>query len=729
MGIFNRKKPEKLEVLESFSQPGITYMPIIGQLNSKSASYKSELETYKMMEKDAIISGALQLYATDSTQIDSERGHSVWVESSSSALKEELEDFLYNTLNVEQKLFGWAYRIARDGQLFIRTFDSDNNREWEFDTVKSDVPVYPLVKHGKVINYYSELDDEGFIFGPDEFISFITSINDETEKIKLSDKRNGRELEFETTRGESFLKGSVIAWKVLSTLEDVLFITRVGKSSVFNLVKIEVGSASKKEADALIEKAKKIFKTREAINLVDGMYKSQNSPIASNENIYVPMRNGVGNMTIESVGGNYELKEALDLDYFRNKLFASLHIPKSYLGFDGEQASVLGDNSLTRADERYARGCKRLQNVLRTGLFNLCRYYLKKTGRDVNLLSTFKICMTGISSVEEKTRREEFGARLDNAQKVVDLALANFPNEVDTTKFFSYVFGNILGLNTEDFSNGRTNALPVRNLNLRGTGYGSYDGNSDRKFIRLSAPEVDSVQLNDDISVSLDVDGKLYTLNEFLDSPACGRLDEATYKKLKQRVQTSDPDRVRKAKKLTTTYLGLNRNGDLMFKTSSGTTQGKFWYQTIRLLDLPQVIEAFADDEEITDKDIVDIALNGDIALYCNDPSFKYYGWQWMATADGYGIKPETRPPIDRNPNLIGAVCKHLYVVLYVLPFWTNKIVSDLRKQFFKTRPAGVKANKKVIDKDGKDQEWSLNKGDHDMLRSIPGGKSGEDDK
>lgn len=729
MGLFSKKQKTDPEMLEAYNSSNINYLPIMGQLSSKRNNYQANLETYKIMEQDALIAGALELWASDATQTDSDKAHSVWIECSNPNLKAELEDFLYNVLDIESKLFAWGYKIARDGQLFLRTFDSAKYKDWTFEAVRANEKVYPLYEKGAIVKYYYENEKgEGNIYPEKEFIPFISSLDEEYDKITLRlQDGSGKEVQYDCIHGESFLRGAVLAWKVLTTMEEVLILARVGKSSVYNLVRIEVGNASKKEADNIIAKAKKVFKTAEAINLVDNMYKSKNQPIAANENIYIPTRNGVGNMSVETVGGNYELKSALDLDYFRNKLFAALHIPKTYLGFDGgEQTGVLGDNSLARLDERYARTCKRLQRVLRNGVQKICQYYLESTGRNLNMVPPFKICMTGISSVEEKTRREEFGAKLDNAQKLVDLALTNFPNQVDKGSLFTYVFGNMLGISVEDFSTAVQSEIPVKNLGLRGTGFGDPEDFTTRKFITVhGASSVDTSSINDSYDIWLEAGGSSVPLREHFQASEKRLkrvLDEATYSDLKQKVQLTDPDRIRKAKKLTIAYLGINRNGDIMFKCSSGTTPGKFWYQTIRLLDLPKAIEEFGKDGTITDKEIVGLAVHGDIAVYCNDPSFKYYGWQWMADQGDYGIEPENRAPTRNNTEHKGALCKHLYLALHVLPFWTNKIVSDLRKQFFRMKPTDVKAPHKVTDPAGRAQPWSHNKGDGDMLRSLPKG-------
>ena len=82
----------------------------------------------------------------------------------------------------------------------------------------------------------------------------------------------------------------------------------------------------------------------------------------------------------------------------------------------------------------------------------------------------------------------------------------------------------------------------------------------------------------------------------------------------------------------------------------------------------------------MTNRDVVNLAVFGDLKVYCDDLSFKYYGWQYIAWNLDYGIEPETRPPVKRNPHLDGTVCKHLYSVLDALPFYLSEITRDLVK-------------------------------------------------
>jgi hypothetical protein len=63
-----------------------------------------------------------------------------------------------------------------------------------------------------------------------------------------------------------------------------------------------------------------------------------------------------------------------------------------------------------------------------------------------------------------------------------------------------------------------------------------------------------------------------------------------------------------------------------------------------------------------------------------NCPAFHYWGYKYIMTQLGASLSPENRPPDEKNPKRKGTVCKHLALVLRVLPFWWNDIASALAK-------------------------------------------------
>jgi len=127
---------------------------------------------------------------------------------------------------------------------------------------------------------------------------------------------------------------------------------------------------------------------------------------------------------------------------------------------------------------------------------------------------------------------------------------------------------------------------------------------------------------------------------------------------------------------LGTRFSGVD--GDMVhFDTQSESTPGHEWHQWIRMTELPDVIE----DPDMTIQDKVKLALQGDLQVHCNCPAFKYWGYQYITTQLGAAVTPEHRPPNVRNPQRKGDVCKHLALVLRVLPFWWNNIAGELAKQ------------------------------------------------
>ena len=76
------------------------------------------------------------------------------------------------------------------------------------------------------------------------------------------------------------------------------------------------------------------IKIDETVNVRDKLYNSELKQVPLGDSIFIPTRNGIGVIDVKVVGGDVNLRDAIDLDYFKDKLFAGLKIPKSFLGFE-----------------------------------------------------------------------------------------------------------------------------------------------------------------------------------------------------------------------------------------------------------------------------------------------------------------------------------------------------------------------------------------------------------
>lgn len=121
-------------------------------------------------------------------------------------------------------------------------------------------------------------------------------------------------------------------------------------------------------------------------------------------------------------------------------------------------------------------------------------------------------------------------------------------------------------------------------------------------------------------------------------------------------------------------YIGIEPP-DVRFQTES--SKGRQTYtQVVRLLDLDEALA----NEDMTLRQKVDLAVSGDIALFCSCGAFRYFYAYVLTHLDANAGNDEKRFPSIRNPRLKGVVCKHLNNVLEALPFWQTNIVRDLKK-------------------------------------------------
>ena len=90
--------------------------------------------------------------------------------------------------------------------------------------------------------------------------------------------------------------------------------------------------------------------------------------------------------------------------------------------------------------------------------------------------------------------------------------------------------------------------------------------------------------------------------------------------------------------------------------------------------------------EEIEEQEGYDIVLDEEPHTYLannivvsNCPAFQYWGFKYIAWKKGYGLQKETRRPMVRNPHQQGHVCKHLYLVLSLYPFWSKALAKKFK--------------------------------------------------
>lgn len=152
------------------------------------------------------------------------------------------------------------------------------------------------------------------------------------------------------------------------------------------------------------------------------------------------------------------------------------------------------------------------------------------------------------------------------------------------------------------------------------------------------------------------------------------RIDELTRKELTKEVDKQTKDRSDDIGNVT--YLGITEDFTLKFRIRSVTSDPPTSYEVkVKLLDMPDVW----DDEDLTMREKVRLAISGDIQINCTCPAYKYFGYEYILTQLGADAgKGERRFPKVRNPKLQGIMCKHCYATMTMFPMYWTKIARDL---------------------------------------------------
>ena len=129
-------------------------------------------------------------------------------------------------------------------------------------------------------------------------------------------------------------------------------------------------------------------------------------------------------------------------------------------------------------------------------------------------------------------------------------------------------------------------------------------------------------------------------------------------------------------------------NVDWLFRVNSGTMPGKSYEYHVEWKDFAKQLGGALKTVPKTKSgrpNLVQAArsmvFEGDLNMNCSCPAFKYWGPAYiMSKMDAKWGKKENRPPVVRNPNEYGAVCKHGQLVLRVLPFYISNMATRIKE-------------------------------------------------
>jgi hypothetical protein len=129
-------------------------------------------------------------------------------------------------------------------------------------------------------------------------------------------------------------------------------------------------------------------------------------------NIYFATHGGQGNITIEAVGGDVDVKNLADLDFWNNKFYSAYGVPKQYYGWTDDAAGFNGGTSLAILSSEFSKAVKRVQNALIQMLTDAINLFLLNRGCK-SYLNNFTLKMKAPVTQEEVDYRTEFTNKIN----------------------------------------------------------------------------------------------------------------------------------------------------------------------------------------------------------------------------------------------------------------------------------------------------------------------------
>ncbi len=281
----------------------------------------------------------------------------------------------------------------------------NSNGAYTFAWKTSDVNVYQADDF-----VHAALEDNISRF-PETVDLFYEDLEDtKTTRRKTGSNTGTGSQSYTVRRGKSLLYDSYKIWREKALLEAAVLLSRITRSGIVRKVAVEVGDMPKEQVQQTLRRVKELFEQRTAYNSDKSMSEYTNpSPV---ENfIYYATHNGQGNISVESVGGDFDPKQLTDLDWWNNKFYSSYGIPKQYFGWTEDGAGFNGGSSLSIISSVYAKGVKRIQNTILQAITDAINLILLNKGCKA-YLNNFVLRMQAPITLEEQTFRDNLSNRV-----------------------------------------------------------------------------------------------------------------------------------------------------------------------------------------------------------------------------------------------------------------------------------------------------------------------------
>lgn len=353
------------------------------------------------MEYMPEIASSLDIYADEMTTHTALRPM-LNIKCANEEIKHILQNLYHNVLNIEHNLFGWARTMCKYGDFFL----------------------------------YLDIDED---LGIRSVIGLPTA---EIERLEGEDQSNPTYIQYQWNSagltlenwqvahfrvlgndkhapyGTSVLEPARRIHRQLILLEDAMMAYRIVRAPERRLFKIDVGGIPPQDVEQYMQKVMTQLKRHSVVDPQTGRVDLRYNPLSIEEDYYIPIRGGQSSTDITSLPGAQYNGGIDDVKYLRDKLFAALKIPQSYLTM-GEGASE-DKTTLAQKDIRFARTIQRLQRVAISELEKIGIIHLYTLGYRNDDLLAFTLQLNNPSKIAELQELEHWDKKFTVAANATE---------------------------------------------------------------------------------------------------------------------------------------------------------------------------------------------------------------------------------------------------------------------------------------------------------------------
>ena len=221
-----------------------------------------------------------------------------------------------------------------------------------------------------------------------------------------------------------------------------MLLNRVSKSSILRAINVEVGDMPKEMVGPHLQGIKSLIEQKTALNVGQSI-NEYTSPGPIENNIYIPTHNGIGAITTTEIGGEVNISQLPDIEYFQNKYFGSLRVPKQYFGLTNDAAGFSGGQSLAIISSRYAKAVKKIQNAFLQALTSVINIMLLDKGLKI-YVNDFTLKMQPPTTQEEIDRRDNLSAKVAITRDIKSLIDENVTNDEINLKVLKSLLSGVV---------------------------------------------------------------------------------------------------------------------------------------------------------------------------------------------------------------------------------------------------------------------------------------------